>query len=322
MPYACKAELVLGGQSFLPAIYKLTEDRGGKTVRKTWGMVFAVILVVVISLAGCSKKAEGPEGKAGENEPISQIRIGYIAMPLTSPQKLIEDESQIFADLLREDDIEVEWVQTRSRDNTGEMKDKLEVDFFYLPAANYSTYFTETSDFGGSDNYRIIAGSTFNNSYVLIGRPGVEKLDDLDGKTVGVVNHSYMEEFMLNKQLETVGLKTAFIGGSVTIEHTDWMKTFQENFETGAYDAVVAWTSNQEAYLKRVEGSKVITNLNEGQVFGTHAPHVWLLARKDYIEQRPELVKTVLKAHVRATAEAQKKSKESLAESADRKSVV
>jgi NitT/TauT family transport system substrate-binding protein len=277
-------------------------------MKKVWGIFIAVLLVVVLAFVGCSNTAGSvPDNENNsEREELTNIRIGYVAMALSSPQAMMEEETGLFAELLGELGITVEWVQSRGRDGTGELMDNLEVDFIYIPANNTTVYITETNQFGGSDNFRVIAGAAqTKDNNVVIGGPGVESLADLDGKTVGIVNHSYVEEFMLNTQLEAIGLKTEFIGGTVKVEHTDWMHLFLESFESGEYEAIAARSSNIDSVLERVNGSKVIVSLNEGNVFEDFAPKILLLARKDYIDNYPDVVKAVLRAHVRATQEAQ-----------------
>ncbi|EEG77718.1 ABC transporter substrate-binding protein [Dethiobacter alkaliphilus] len=273
---------------------------------------FLVVVLLGVSLAGCGGSGAGAEDGT-VLEDLTEVRIAYIAMPLASPQALMEEETGLFEELLGELGVTVEWVQTRGRDGTGPLMDNLEVDFIYIPANNSSSYISETSQFGGSDNFRIIAGSALNkDGNVLVGGPFVDSLVELDGMTVGIVNYSYVEEYMLNRQLETVGLSTEFIGGTVKVEHTDWIHTFNENFEAGEYDAITTRAANLDNVLDRVPEAKEIIRLNEGNMFGEYVPQVMLLARRDYIESYPQVVKAMLRAHVRATLAAEQAGAEVL----------
>ncbi len=80
--------------------------------------------------------------------------------------------------------------------------DQGDIDFFYLYTANFVPYMTETTQWGGSDKYRIIASSLQNRTYLLVSNPNINNVRELDGKTVGISNHDYLEEVLLNKELE------------------------------------------------------------------------------------------------------------------------
>ncbi|MCW3491318.1 ABC transporter substrate-binding protein [Dethiobacter alkaliphilus] len=268
-------------------------------------MVVIFVLVLALGLTGCGENNGAENGEENGNvatpEEVTEIRIAHIAMANTSPQAVLNEEYQVFEELMGEMDITVEWVQTRGRDGIWPMMDELEVDFVYIPSTNFSTYITETSEFGGTDYFRLVAGSLMNNGYVLMGGPEVDAIEELDGKTVGIVNQNYMEEFLLDEQLKKVDLRVEAMGGTVAVEHTDWMHIFWEEFEAGEYDAITAWPTNMESVKQRVDGSKLLMNLSEGEIFGPRTPHVWFVARQDFIEHHPEVVKQALRAHVKLT---------------------
>ncbi|MDW7650621.1 MAG: ABC transporter substrate-binding protein [Bacillota bacterium] len=267
-------------------------------MRNRYCVFLLLILVLALVMTACGgTNAVDNEGEAAPQE----ITIAYIAMANMAPQAIVASQEEIFEKALSELGVEVKWELTRSLDNVWPMMDAQEVDFFYLPAQNVATYVTETSEFGGSDFYRVIAGSLENNSYTLMAHPDITSLQDLDGKTVGIVNYFYFEEAMLNKQLEKVGLKTKAMGGTVNVEYQDMMMDVHEKFESNEYNAITAWNTMAGMVQKRVPDATVLLNLNEGEIFGRRHPQKWLMGRKELMENNPEIVKAVLGAHLDAT---------------------
>ena len=273
-------------------------------VKKNVLLLLLFILSLLVYGCGGGNVTENPDKDEVTYQRPAQITIAYIAMANMTPQAIVTQRDEIFEQALSELGVQVNWVLTRSLDKVWPMMDTGEADFVYLPAQNMATYITETSDFGGSDLYRVLAGSLENNSYTLMVRPEIKSLKDLDGKTVGAVNHFYYEEAMLNKQLETVGLKTKAMGGTVTVEYQDMMMDLHEKFENKEYDAITAWNTMVGMVQKRVPEATVLINLNEGEVFGQRHPQKWLVGKKELMDKDPELVKAVLKAHLNATESA------------------
>lgn len=279
--------------------------------------LITVIAIIILSLllngcgTGTSIKSEGgkalPAESANTGQDNDTVTIGYIASGATSPQALINSQNSIFADELQKIGKKVKFVSTRSLDNIWPMmdKDKGNLDFVYIPAANFGTYVTETSKFGGSNKYTIIAGSMNFNGTALIARPGINNIKELAGKKVGIANLRYVDEFQLNKVLSTVGLGTTTTGGNVEVVWDDIVTKMIDSFGEGKYDAICLYAAeNYPVALGKLPGSKIISNLNPQGLFGDKAPRYWLVAKKDIINNNPELLKTVLKAHVLSTDKA------------------
>lgn len=261
--------------------------------RTSVGILLALLLTLLTLLAGCGKSKETVKHK--------EVTIAYIAAPIAfSSQILMNIDNKVIDDSLAKDGIKVKWVVTRSLDNIYPMMDKDEVDFVYLPGHATTTYVTETSKFGGSDKFRIIAGSLAHNQYILMGGKSVKELKDLAGKKVGIVNHNYNEEMVLNKKLEQVGLKTKSQGGTVDIEYQDVFSDLMKGFTDGKYDAVANWTSNRAEIEKNVPGSTFLINTAQG-IYDKPITNVFLIANKDFIKNDPELVRDILRAHIKAT---------------------
>lgn len=270
----------------------------------------AVLSLCLLLSAGCSAQApsnpEPPQNSAAA-KPTDTVKFAYISMIQGAPQALINREAKIFESELQKAGKKAGWVSTRSLDNIWPMMDaaRNDPDFVYIPTANFSTYVTKTSRFGGSDKYAIIAGSNNADSTALFVGPGIKSLKDLDGKTVGIANLRYQDEFQFNKVLNSVGLSTTSVGGTVKIGWDDIVSTEIDNFSKGKYAAIILYDpENFPVVLKKAPGSRLLTTLNSKGMFGARQPRTWLVAKKELIKNDPALVKTVLKAHVLATEKA------------------
>ncbi len=261
------------------------------------------IILSLLLLAGCaktnSKSTETDSSSVKKND--KEITIGYIAGSSPAAQAMIGRDDKIFEKLLSEKGYTVKWVHTRSRDNTGKLMDSEDIDFFYLYGSNFIPYMTETTQWGGSDKYRIIAGALLAKPYLLVTKPDIKSVKELDGKTVGISNHDYIEEILLNKELQKVGLKSKQIGGTVNVEYQDVQVEFAKSFISGKWDAITLITSMKYMIDEQKAPSKVLLTMTGDK---PNIDYVQLLGRKELIDSNPELVKLVLKAHVMATERA------------------
>ncbi len=266
-----------------------------------------LVLILFAVAAGCGGKGEPvknaeTKGTSAKND---KVVVAFVAMTTTSPQALVNYKYNIITDQLKGIGKDVRYISTRSLDNVYPLLDKGEPDFFYLPHSAFTTYITETSKFGGSNKYAVIAGSLNLNDVELVVRPEIKSLKDLNGKKVGIANLRYSDDFQLDKVLSTVGLGSGSVGGSVQVIWDDIVKTTMDNYGSGKHSAICTFNSdNVDIALKKVPGSKVYS-LNPNGLFTEKQPRVWLIAKKELIKNQPELVKNVLKATVLATEKAE-----------------
>jgi len=140
---------------------------------------------------------------------------------------------------------------------------------------------------------------------VLITGPEIKSLEDLDGKKVGLANQRYSDEYQFNEIISTVGLAAKSAGGTVEVVYDDIVKDELDNFAAGKYDAIIIYDPmNFKTALSKVPGSRIFMPLNPDGMFGDKQPRSWLVAKKDILENEPELIKEVLKAHILATDKA------------------
>lgn len=263
------------------------------------------IFVIAMMLVGCGSKTEDSKKDGGivQVNP-EKIKVAFVTMTTTAPQPLINQVHTICADELERLGVEVEFLPTRSLDNVYPLMDSDtdDPDLVYLPHSAFTTYITETSKFGGSNKYAIIAGSLKLDDIQLIVRPEISSLKELEGKKVGIANLRYSDDYQLNQLLASAGLSTSSVGGTVEVVWDDIVSKLAENYGEGKYDAIVNFnTDNLAGALAKVPGSKVYTlnaNIDKKQ------PRIWLVAKKELIDNNPELVKVFLKAHILSTEKA------------------
>ncbi|MCW3491156.1 ABC transporter substrate-binding protein [Dethiobacter alkaliphilus] len=271
---------------------------------------FLTIVLILLFLSGC-----GPQDT--ETQPAAdlpeEITIAYVAMNVNaaSPQAMVGKEQGIFEEYLSEHNVRVNWIITSGRDNTAPLMAEDKVDFIYIPINNFSVYSSELSSFGGGDNFRLIAGSTERREgHVMVVREGINSLDDLDGKVVGIANDSFGTELAFYQHLKReTDLLPDSVGGTVEIKFQDYISLLNEGFNDGEYDAIITRGGLVNQALEENENSQKI------EISGMELePFIGLVARKYIIDNFPELTKSVLRAHIKASEEALTKTPEYLAE--------
>jgi len=265
-----------------------------------------LILLLLASTVGCGSENEPKNEPNNAKEATSDtVKIAYV--PAGSPQPLMNMNNSIYADELKKLGKKLELEPTRSLDDVWPMMDQ-EVgnpDFVNIPIANFATYVTGKSRFGGSDKYTLIAGSMNKNGSVIISRPEITSPKDLDGKTIGIANLRFVDGYQLEQILTTVGLNTIENGGTVKVVWDDIVAKVIENFGKGQYDAICMYGSpNYPIAMSKVPGSKILTSLNPNGLFGELAPRYWLVAKRDLVKNNPEIVKAVLRGHILSTEKA------------------
>ncbi len=104
----------------------------------------------------------------------------------------------------------------------------------------------------GKPSVGIILNDFSNGNDMIVGAPGINSLEDLGGKKIGV-EEGYVIHLLLQKGLEMKGLDI----DSVEIVNTPTNETPQV-LASGAVDAIGAWQPNSGQALKTVGGSKPI----------------------------------------------------------------
>lgn len=104
----------------------------------------------------------------------------------------------------------------------------------------------------GKPSVGIILNDFSNGNDMVVAAPGIESLDGLKGKKVGL-EEGFVTHLLLLKGLEDNGIAES----EVTIVNTPTNETPQV-LASGAVDAIAAWQPNSGQALKTVDGSKPV----------------------------------------------------------------
>lgn len=150
----------------------------------------------------------------------------------------------------------------------------------------------------GSRHFAIIGvPENFGRVEGLIVRDGVQKLQDLKGKKIGVTFASSAHLLVLNL-LDQAGMK---VDKDITVLNVP-APEMPAAFQSGQIDAAAAWTPQFNA-IQAMPGVKVLADDTQFSLYRdygvTPGPDL-LVARRAFLEKHPEAVKRFLKAYFRA----------------------
>jgi taurine transport system substrate-binding protein len=150
----------------------------------------------------------------------------------------------------------------------------------------------------GSRHFAIIGvPENFGRVEGLIVREGVQKLQDLKGRKIGVTFASSAHLLVLNL-LDQAGLKP---DKDITVLNVP-APEMPAAFQSGQIDAAAAWTPQFNA-IQAMPGVKVLADDTQFSLYRdygvTPGPDL-LVARRAFLEKHPEAVKKFLKAYFRA----------------------
>lgn len=104
----------------------------------------------------------------------------------------------------------------------------------------------------GSPGVAIIINDYSNGNDMVVAKPGIESVEQLKGKTVGV-EVGFVSHLLLMNALKKAGLKES----DIKIKNVPTDQTPQ-TLKSGEVDAIVAWQPNSGQALKELPGSKAI----------------------------------------------------------------
>lgn len=148
---------------------------------------------------------------------------------------------------------------------------------------------------GGNDY--VIVGQAFNGGVSLMAPSSITSVDQLDGKTVGIMNAAFNMEAILDKKLKTVGLRTKSAGGTVNVMTGPPGLVMNDLLDKKA-DAVFAWGAY--AVQLKQQGFKELVKWQD-LGYGSRMPYEVLVVRRDILEKHPDVVQAVVQANYDAT---------------------
>jgi hypothetical protein len=178
-------------------------------------------------------------------------------------------------------------------------------DFAYVTTNILTEYWsgnsTQAKELWRGGNDYVVVGASYNGGVDLQAAPQITNLSQLAGKTVGIMNIGYHSAMMLNKALEKVGLATESAGGNVKIE-MGAPALIMNNMGNGTYAAAFVWTK----YVLDAQKTSGFRTLLKWQDmgYGTAQANVWLIARRDIVDEHPEVVQALVQANYDASKQA------------------
>ena len=175
-------------------------------------------------------------------------------------------------------------------------------DFAWVPlnvlTEYWSGYESMNQELWRDGNDYVVIANSYNGGISMIASPNITDIRQLAGQKVGIMNPSFNIEALFNKKLNSVGLATESAGGSVKIE-MGMPGLVMNDLEDGKAKAVFAWGMYEGELRKRLHYKELLKWQDMG--YGTKAPYVVLVVRRDILEKHPDIVQKVVQANYDAS---------------------
>ena len=253
--------------------------------------ILAAAVMVIGALAGCGSTSDTTDSISGKTEPNSAKTLNIAYQPVVGflPAYLLKDGSAL-QDALKEAGYDVEVTFT---------------EFESGPPEN-EAFASNLQDIGVMGNVPAISGIAAGQQRSIIGiayngeqteavlvpeDSDIKSVSDLKGKKVGLVIGSIAQNYM-NELLKANGLSLDDIE-LINLSTGEQ----QQALATGQVDAVATW----EPTITKIEAAGAGKVLADGTgVFLGENP---IVARTEYVEQNPEIVKIFLEQYQKAAEE-------------------
>ena len=265
----------------------------------------AAAAITALALAGCGSSPETPPaGAPAKTAETTTVRLGYFPN-ITHAQPLLGVPRGTYAKALGEG-VKVEPSTFNAGPSVIEALFGGRLDIAYVGPSPTINGFLKSK---GAE-VRVIAGSAVNGILVVANakRTGIAKLEDLKGKKIATPQLGNTQDISARHYLfHTLGAKSKEEGGDtevINLANPD----IEILFEKDQIDA--AWVPEPwGSRLVRKGLAKVIAE--EKDLWPTKSFALTnVIARAEFLEKRPDLVKAFLTAHVALTAELQAKGAE------------
>lgn len=243
--------------------------------------IYVVSILLLVILAGCSKKEE-------ENK----VKIAYFPN-ITHSQALYMKSKGLLEKKLGED-FTVEWHSFNAGPSEIEALFAGEVDLGYIgPVPAINGYVKSKGD------VQIIAGAT-NAGAVLVTRPdaGITSIADLSEKTVAIPQIGNTQHLSLLNLLSENQLKAKTSGGTVNViavANSDVLNMMDQK-QIDAALVPEPWGS----ILEKQGGANILLDYNEVWRNGDYSTAV-VIVNKDFLEKHEDIVLKFLEVHKEAT---------------------
>lgn len=248
-----------------------------------------ILFLTIIVLSACGAKETATE--AGAEAEKEKIILGYFPN-LNHAATMIAKEKQYYEKELG-DNVTVEYLTFADGSafmtalKTGEIQAGL-----VGPGPAMNNFIT------GAPVNIIAAASTGGTVIVAREGSGIEKPEDIDGKTFVSPRVGCTHDVQFETYMKEIGITSERIGG--TMKHaTGKPATYENLFKAEKVDVATVpepWASVLEAKV----GAKVVVDTDEIS-FGKTLPAAVLVSNSDLVKEQPELVQKIVNAHKQAT---------------------
>lgn len=223
--------------------------------------LFLLFLFLPLLLVGCKKTEAPPAAESKDTAAAASADTPAVASEAAPPSKPSGPALKIaYSDWPG-------WVAWEIGIQKGWFKEEgVEVDFTwfeYVPSMEaYSAGKVDAcamtngdqlvTGSSGTPSVAILLNDYSNGNDMVIGKPGIEKIEQLKGKTVGV-EVGFVSHLLLMNALQKAGLTDK----DIKIKNVPTDQTPQ-TLKSGEVDAIVAWQPNSGQALKELPGSKPI----------------------------------------------------------------
>ena len=271
------------------------------------GISFAIIIAVIISsnynfywslLLGQDNSTTGSSSQT-VNVKADALKIGYFPN-LNHAQAIIGLNNGDFRQIIENDknlgNISLKGIVFTSGPSAIEALYAGQIDVAYVgPNPTINGYIVS-----GGDGLRVISGASSGGaSFVVRNDSGIETVNDLGGKKFASPQLGNTQDVALRKYLIDNGYNTIENGGNVTVvaaKPADLINMFVNKEIDGA------WVPEPLVAILKEQGDGFIL-VDERDLWPPEGKFVTanILARADYLEKNPEIIKKLLEAHVNET---------------------
>lgn len=258
--------------------------------------VLTGLLLIVLGavLVGC--------GSGSSDGEVEKVRIGYFPN-LDHAAAIVGIEKGIFEKELG--DVEAEFIHFPNGNDFINALDAGTLDIGYVgpgPAINYYL--------SGGDV--VILSTAANGATLIVASKdsGIKTLEDFAGHSFGTPGNGCTHNVQLEDMLLDIGLTTNRVGGEVEHQPRIDPANMAAMFEAGQLDAYAApepWGT----YVVEEGLADVVVEWDEVS-WGETLSSVVLVSSKEFVQNNPEIVEKVLRAHIESVQFAQENKDEVL----------
>ena len=232
-------------------------------------------------------------GCANDSAVDDEVTIGYFANVTHAPA-LIADGTGLFGERLAEAGATVTTQSFRAGPEALQAVLAGSVDVAYIGPNPTVTAYLQS----GGEAARVIAGSTSGGAALVV-REGIESAEDLRGARLASPQLGNTQDIALRHWLDTQGLTADADGGGDVHVLPQPNSAAVQSFQAGEIDG--AWVP--EPFVARLVGAGGVVLVDERDLWpdGLFVT-TNVLANPEFVEERPDLVRAVLDAHLDAIA--------------------